>query len=241
MDTSALLLDPALAPTLPFERPTAGYGSTYSALGALPALVELDAPAMGPASLGVQTNDITKFTQTGTLFVPRGAGTQAGDRVTYQGRKFLIMGAQNWDMNHPMTGDDFGWMTFAIEIDPVQIVADLLALRGQQITLTPATGVPTETASGGFNYAAASDRDPQLFVLFVTKGLDGREDSQTDRGLSRKFEYQLVGSAGVQIAIGDAWEDDVANYEVAEVDRSKPWVVEALVVGYLKIQGHGFG
>jgi hypothetical protein len=232
---SGLLLDPADAPQLPFERPPG------TALANVAALVELSAPAAGPALEGVQTEDVTSFTETGTLFVPRGSDVRAGDRFTYQSRRYLVMGAKNWDLDHPLTGDDFGWMTFAIQVDPVQLAADLLALRGQLITLIPAAGVAVEKPSGGKDYSAAEPREPQYFVLYNTKGFDGREDSQTDRGLSRKFQYQLVGAADAEIAIGDKWSDAVADYVVQSVDRTKPYITMALVTGFLKVEGHGFG
>lgn len=226
------------APTLPFERSTDG-GITYGALGDFSALADLSAPVAGPQLLGAQTEDITTFTQTGTLFVRRVTAVRAGDRVTYQGRKYLLMGARNWDQVHPLTGDDMGWMTFGIQVDPFQLIADLLALRGQQITLTPIVGAAGP--GGGSDYGPGSARAPQLFVLFNTKGFDGREDSSTDRGLSRKFQFQLLGASTAAVAIGDHWEDDVAKYTVQSVDRTKPYNVEALVVGFLKVVGHGFG
>lgn len=233
---SDLLLDPAVAPTLPFERPA---GAGFTSLGSFPALVDLSAPAPGPDQLGAQTEDITSFTQAGMLFLPRGTGVQAGDRLTYQGRKYLVMGARNWDQDHPLTGDDFGWMTFGLQVDPAQLIADLLALRGQEITLVPI--VPTAKPGGGNDYGDGTPRSAQTFVLFNTKGLDGREDSQTDRGVSRKFQFQLVGAATATIALGDHWEDSVAKYTVESVDRTKPYNVEALVTGFLKVTGHSFG
>lgn len=236
---SDLILDPAAAPTLPFERQTDGSGASYTALGYIPALVELAPPTSGPAFMGVETEDVTSFTEAGTLFVPRGYDVRAGDRCTYQGRKYLVMGSRNWDLDHPLTGDDFGWMTLALQVDPRELIGDLLMLRGQQIALRPL--VPTEKPSGGKDYGPGPARPTQTFVLFNTKGFDGRENSQTDRGMSRKFQFQLVGAADAQIAIGDSWEDAVAKYTVEEVDRTRPYNVVALVTGFLKVEGHGFG
>lgn len=236
---SDLILDPALAPTLPFERPQDPFGDAYTSLGDLPAFVELSDPAPGPSFEGIETEDITSFTQTGTLFVPRGTGIQVGDRTTYQDRKYLVMGARNWDLDHPLTGDNFGWMTFALQADPRQLIADVLALRGQQITLIPI--VATAKPSGGNDYSDGTPRAPQMFVLFNTMRFDGSDDSQTDRGLARKFQYQLVGAVDAQIALGDHWEDDKAAYTVESIDRTKPYNVEALVTGFLKVEGHSFG
>lgn len=239
LDDSTTLLDPSLAPTLSFERPQDPFGNSWTQLGDFPALVELSAPTSGPSFEGVQTTDVTAFTPGGTLFVPRGTAVQAGDRITYQDRKYLLMGARNWDLDHPLTGVDFGWMTFALQSDPRQLISDLLALRGQQITLVPIVATPV--AGGGNKYTDGTPRDPQLFVLTNTKGLDGREDSQTDRGMSRKFQFELVGASSSVIALGDKWEDDVAKYTVESVDRTKFYNVEALVTGFLKVTGHSFG
>lgn len=236
---SDLILDPAAAPKLAFERPQDNSGTNFSPIGLVPALVELNPPTSGPAFMGVQTEDVTSYTESGTLFVPRGADVRAGDRCTYQGRNYLLMGARNWDTDHPMTGDDFGWMTFALVVDPFQLMADLLALRGQQITLRPLVG--TEQPSGGTKYVPGPPREPQTFVLFNTKGFDGREKAQTDRGLTRKFQFQLLGASTAAIALGDSWEDDVAKYTVEEIDRTRRYNVTALVVGFLKVEGHSFG
>lgn len=238
---SAPLLDPAFTPSLPFERPTAGFGGSYTPLGSMRALVMLESPTPVARTMGIEVSDIVGFTQTGQLYVPRGSALQAADRVTYQGRKYVLMGTRNWDMDHPFTGQNMGWMLFGIQVDPAQLIADVLAIRGQQITLIPATAVATPKPGGGFDYSGASPRAPQMFALYNTKDFDGREDSQTDRGLARKFKFQMVGAADAVIGLGDKWEDDVAAYEVQSIDRTKPYNVEALAVGFLKTTGHGYG
>lgn len=118
--------------------------------------------------------------------------------------------------------------------------AELLDLRGQPITLTT-VGTPVSKPGGGKDYSGSVQRPPQVFALFNTKGFDGRENSQTDQGMSRKFAYNLVGAWDAQIAVGDTWEDDAAKYTVETVDRGKPYLIQATVVGYLKEPGHGFG
>lgn len=225
------------APELPFER--RDVSGAYVPLRDIQAMVVLDPPSAGPPLMGVQTDDVTAFTQAGQVFVPRGSDLRGGDRLTYQARKYVLMGARNWDADHPMTGVNLGWMTFNIQVDPVTLIADLLALRGQQITLTPIIAI--EKPSGGKDYGDGTPRPAQTFVLFNTKGFDGRENSQTDRGVSRKFQFRLVGAADAAIAVGDHWEDAAAKYTVEEVDRTNTYSVEALVTAFLKVQGHSFG
>lgn len=224
------MINAPFAPTLPFERPDALGG--YAPLDNIPAVVVLEAPSAGPQSMGAQTDDITAFTQSGQVFVPRGSDLRAGDRFTYQGRKYFLVGARNWDINHPMTGYDFGWMTFNIVVDPAQLIADVLALRGQQIVLIPRVGV--EGPGGGKDYGPGTARDPQLFVMVVLSNLDSREDAQTDHGQSHKFNCRLVGAADAQIAVDDTWEDAAATYTVQAVDRSKPYNVEAFATAFVK-------
>lgn len=120
-------------------------------------------------------------------------------------------------------------------------VAELLELRGQPITLIPAAGVATETPSGGFDYSPSGARDPQVFAKFNTKAADGSEDSQTDRGQNRKFQFRMIGAYDATIALGDSWEDDVASYTVETVDLTQPYQVSAIVTAVLKVAGHSFG
>lgn len=200
--------------------------------------------------MGVQTNDATVFTQAGEVFVPRGSDLRAGDRLTFQSRKYVLMGAANWDFDHPMSGVDFGWMLFAIQIDPAQLIADLLALRGKQITLIPAVGVVTAKPGGGNDYGPDAARAPQTFVLFqvssaetgrLAKGFAAAHASSSDGGTVRTFQYNLIGAADAVVHIGDAWEDDLASYIVESVDNTVPYMVGAVVTAFLKVQGHGFG
>lgn len=130
--------------------------------------------------------------------------------------------------------------TDALTADGRALTTELLELRGQPIILTPVSA-PVETPGGGHDYTSAAPRSPQMFAMFNTKGFDGREDSTTDRGLSRKFQFEMVGAHDAKIAIGDIWEDDVAKYTVETVDRTKSYLVQAIVVGYLKGLGHGAG
>src|SRR6184192_2799549 len=54
------------------------------------------------------------YSQTGSVFVPRGSDLTNGDRIVYQGRPFVVIGVPLWDMNHPMTGEDFEWVEIQI-------------------------------------------------------------------------------------------------------------------------------
>lgn len=129
----------------------------------------------------------------------------------------------------------------AMTADARAAVADLLALRGQPIALIPATGTATETATGGYDYSPDAARDPQVFAKFNTKAMDGSEDSQTDRGTNRKFQFRMIGAYDATIALGDSWEDDVATYTVETVDATQPYQVTAIVTAFLKVPGHSFG
>lgn len=53
-------------------------------------------------------------TEDGSVYVPRGCDLRDGDRVEFNGTKYGIVGAALWDMNHPFTGDDLGYVEFVI-------------------------------------------------------------------------------------------------------------------------------
>lgn len=61
------------------------------------------------------SNEDSAYSQGGSLFVPRGSDLTNGDRVTYQGRHFVVQGVPMWDMDHPITGEDFGWVEVKIQ------------------------------------------------------------------------------------------------------------------------------
>lgn len=118
-------------------------------------------------------------------------------------------------------------------------VYELLDLRGQPITLIPAKGTPTERPSGGFHYAPAAARAPQVFAKFNKHVLDGVEDAQTDRGTTRKFQFEMIGAYDAVVEIGDTWEDFAAKYVVESVDVTAPYQVMAVVIAFLKVPTHG--
>jgi hypothetical protein len=95
--------------TLTPQRPTSdGLGNlSWADLAAIAnAVFALDAPSM---------TDDSVYTQAGSLFVPRGSDITNGDRVPYQGRNFVVVGVPMWDMNHPLTNDDFGYLEVRIQ------------------------------------------------------------------------------------------------------------------------------
>lgn len=52
--------------------------------------------------------------QTGELFVRRGSDLRDGDEIPLPEGIFGVIGGPQFDMNHPMTGHDFGWVRYAI-------------------------------------------------------------------------------------------------------------------------------
>lgn len=63
-----------------------------------------------PSSSGDST-----YSQSGSVFVPRGSDLRNGDRIPYGGRLFVAIGPPQWDMDHPFTGEDFGYVEVAIQ------------------------------------------------------------------------------------------------------------------------------
>jgi hypothetical protein len=55
------------------------------------------------------------YSQAGSLFVPRGSDLRNGDRIPYAGRFFVVIGPPQWDMDHPFTGEDFGYVEVVIQ------------------------------------------------------------------------------------------------------------------------------
>jgi hypothetical protein len=116
-------------------------------------------------------------------------------------------------------------------------VNELLALRGQPIVLVPETGTVTEKPGGGKDYTAGVPRAPQVFAKFNKHVLDGVENAQSDKGTTRKYQWEMIGAYDAVIAVGDTWEDYAAKYTVESVDNTQPYQVTA----FLKVTGHGFG
>lgn len=120
-------------------------------------------------------------------------------------------------------------------------VGELLALRGQPITLIPATGTVVAKPGGGKDYGPGPARAAQVFAKFNKHALDGVENAQTDRGTTRKYQFEMIGADDAVVAVGDHWEDYAAKYTVESVDNTQPYQVKAIVIAFLKESGHGFG
>ncbi|SHT52912.1 Uncharacterised protein [Mycobacteroides abscessus subsp. abscessus] len=53
---------------------------------------------------------------TAELFVARGTDLKARDRIVRSnGEKYAVVGHQMWDQVEPLSGYDFGWMSFQVE------------------------------------------------------------------------------------------------------------------------------
>jgi hypothetical protein len=69
-----------------------------------------------PAGGGINRMTATSvYPETGILFVPRGSDLRNGDRVPFGSRNFVVVGEPLWDMNHPMTDEDFGYVEVRIQ------------------------------------------------------------------------------------------------------------------------------
>lgn len=106
------LLNPINPPAVPFKRPTDDpyNGPGFTALDDTPVVVSLQAASV--------TNGLAPgqgYTLAGTVFTPRGLDRREGDRFTYQGRDYTLVGPVRGDQDHPFTGGDFGWVAHTIE------------------------------------------------------------------------------------------------------------------------------
>lgn len=104
-----MLLNADFAPLVPFERPTedADGNAVWTPLADYQAAVDFSGP-------GIESGSGRQDAQSGTVFVPRGSDLEIGDRFTWGTGKFMLSGGPNGDMDHPMTGDDFGWVSYSI-------------------------------------------------------------------------------------------------------------------------------
>lgn len=108
------VLEPQATTTIKPRRPTETFGEEtltpeYPAAGSLPAIdavVSLGAPVAGVNG---------RYTQGGTVFVPRGSDLRAADKFTYNGDEYRVVGKPRGDQLQPFTGDDLGWMALTIE------------------------------------------------------------------------------------------------------------------------------
>lgn len=63
---------------------------------------------------GQVTERSKRYVQTGDLYVRRGSDLRDGDEITLSQGVFGVVGDVQFDMDHPMTGMDFGWVKYAI-------------------------------------------------------------------------------------------------------------------------------
>lgn len=104
-----MLLGPIFGVPITPQRPVSDGLGNLSWVNRAPianAVFALDAPS---------SNEDSVYSQGGSLFVPRGSDIANGDRISYQGRDFVAVGPPQWDMNHPFTGEDFGYVEVRIE------------------------------------------------------------------------------------------------------------------------------
>lgn len=103
------MLGPIYGATITPQRPTSdGLGNlTFADLTPIDnVVVALDGPSSTEDSV---------YADAGSIYVPRGSDIANGDRVPYQGRNFVVIGEPLWDMNHPLTNDDFGYIEVKIQ------------------------------------------------------------------------------------------------------------------------------
>lgn len=98
--------------TISPQRPTDNFGEpAWTPLAHITnAVVALNSPAAVVSESG------KAYTQDGSVFVPRGSDLASGDRFTHQGKTYGVVGDAQWDMNHPFTGDDFGYVEYSIRL-----------------------------------------------------------------------------------------------------------------------------
>lgn len=85
--------------------------SSWQELDPIPnAVVALDKPVAIANEAG------RPYSQDGALYVPRGADLRNGDRFDYQGKTFGVVGDARWDMEHPLTGNDLGYVEYSIRL-----------------------------------------------------------------------------------------------------------------------------
>ncbi|TQK29381.1 hypothetical protein [Arthrobacter sp. SLBN-53] len=57
----------------------------------------------------------SRYTQSGSVAVPRGYDLKHGDRIPFDGAYLTVFGRPQGNHDHPVTGDDFGWVIFAVQ------------------------------------------------------------------------------------------------------------------------------
>ena len=102
------VLNPQFAVDVTPERDTGADGNPdWTALPATKLVMSLNAPTLldGKGS---------RFTQSGTAFIPRGYDLKHGDRLPFGDGSYTVVGRPRGDHDHPFTGDDFGWVAYTV-------------------------------------------------------------------------------------------------------------------------------
>jgi len=109
-----------------------------------------------------------------------------------------------------------------------------LTFKGLPIELLPTEATPIAKPGGGVDFVPQPPRVPQDFALSKV-GSDNVTTSNNDDGQARTRNYVLTGRFDAEIAIGDTWSDDEADYRVETVDGTNGYATRATVLGYLKV------
>ena len=101
------IVDAPFAPTVAYQRPTedADGNASWDDVGSFPTVIEL-------SDRGIESGSGGERAQSGIVFVPRGSDLKIGDRFVWGGNKYMLSGGPNGDMNHPITNDDLGWVSY---------------------------------------------------------------------------------------------------------------------------------
>ena len=108
------VINPAFTVAITLRRPTENFGEdTFTEAASVNAVVSLSPPAH--KSSGGGGGEPSRFFVYGTMFVPRGSDVVSNDMFRYKGHDFRVLGWAQHDQNHPLTGEDFGWVSYLIE------------------------------------------------------------------------------------------------------------------------------
>lgn len=107
------VINPAFTVTITLRRPTTeDFGEeSFTTLPPVQAVLSLSPPIHAGPGLAVTS----RFTVSGTVFVPRGSDVASNDTFVYKGHTFRVTGWPRGDQQQAFTGDDFGWVSYLIE------------------------------------------------------------------------------------------------------------------------------
>lgn len=103
-----MLLDVTSTQTVTPRRPVDEENNTFDDLTPIDIVVFLNDPSV------VETPQGKRYTQTGVIRTPRGVDLQDGDEIDLPEGTFGVVGADQRNRNHSLTGADFGWARFSI-------------------------------------------------------------------------------------------------------------------------------